>query len=386
MAIYDDLSRVSPRFHKFPGEFGIEIETECKKEYVAPRFSFWETHNDGSLRDFGIEYVLTQPLERGKPLDSALEEFSQKTSEIKFIPDSVTTSVHVHINFLNDTWLTFFNFCTAYTLTENLLVRYSGPSRVSNGFCLPICDSEETFRNICHFAEIVSTRKNLSHLQLSSDHNKYSALNLSSLMIRGSLEQRSFRGTTDIDEIRTWCNILGNLKDYSKSSGLTPISIVKDFDARGPEILNDMYQNYRRDISHPNENELLEKNLWYAGQIAHSVKDWSKIDSPPKEPSRKKKEDLDTLSRRIFGVNFINLAANQSRVIRDVLNGDLTEQEVVMSRLTPINPDGSPIPEGWRQTSTGVNATVQEINRLTEATIANQHRFENVRIELEEDF
>ena len=124
-------------------------------------------------------------------------------------------------------------------------------------------------------------------------------------MIRGSLEQRSFRGTTDIDEIRTWCNILGNLKDYSKSSGLTPISIVKDFDARGPEILNDMYQNYRRDISHPNENELLEKNLWYAGQIAHSVKDWSKIDSPPKEPSRKKKEDLDTLSRRIFGVNFI---------------------------------------------------------------------------------
>lgn len=102
---------------------------------------FWFAQIDPSLRGkFNQEYTLKQPVRFQGELDSALNEFQESTKNIKFIKNSITSSVHVHLNFLNSTFREMGNFITAYALTENLLSNYAGENRKSNLFCLyPRC-------------------------------------------------------------------------------------------------------------------------------------------------------------------------------------------------------------------------------------------------------
>src|SRR5690242_2495326 len=131
--IIDQLKKVRHGYKNYPRSIGLEIETETKEPYDIPRFSFWAVHADGSLRDFGQEYVLVQPLAI-EQIPLALDEFKDKTKGIKFIQDSLTTSVHVHLNFLDQSFQTLGNFLILYTMFENLLIRYSGEDRLSNLF------------------------------------------------------------------------------------------------------------------------------------------------------------------------------------------------------------------------------------------------------------
>src|SRR5690606_24321632 len=108
---------------------------------------------------------------------------------LPFIRDPVSASLHVHPNMLNETFQTMGNFLTLYSLFENLLIRYSGPNRLSNLFCPPICDAEETSRNIVGMMEAVENKK-FKGLMYDENRVKYAALNLSSLSRYGSLEVR----------------------------------------------------------------------------------------------------------------------------------------------------------------------------------------------------
>lgn len=309
MNIYDIMSPFQ-RFVKYDGLLGVEIETETVQPYEFPRMKFWNTVADGSLRNFGVEYVLNQPLNPGRDLDAALAEFEQKTNNFDFLQDSVSTSVHVHINFLHQTFRTLVNFLTVYSLMENLLIKFSGPDRLSNLFCLPICDAEEIVRNIIQMLGQIDNPGGFRGIRLGQDQMKYGALNLAAFPQRGSLEVRSFRGVTDTNTIRDWATVLSNMLEYSKRE-ITPVDIVNQWRDTGLEMIEDVFGDKFTLLTFDDSNELVQKNLWYAAQIASFTKDWSKFAQFQKKTKSKGKKnikaELDNLALNRFGIEYDNL-------------------------------------------------------------------------------
>ena len=312
MTIYESFKDYKS-YKRHKGEFGIEIETESKKRYDVPTMAFWDGKGDGSLRDFGIEYVLKVPLSY-KSVKEALEEFKNTTSHIKFIQDSVSTSVHVHINFLNETFITLGNFLTTYIFVENILMRYVGSDRLSNLFCLPICDAEENFHSIMNFVRYIGEKKWQNALAAigAGDQVKYASLNIGALPRFGSLEIRTMRGVTDIDIIYQWVTILNRILEFSRTK-LLPNEIIEGWGKLGIGILKEIFKDEYRVLKHPDEEELLQKNLYYATRIAYGV-DWSKLDIEPEE-YKKKITSLDELSKATFKSKFDALSAAQQRAI-----------------------------------------------------------------------
>jgi hypothetical protein len=326
MTIFNTLSKhYGGRYKAHKGDIGLEVETESREDYAVPKFSFWEVHRDDSLRDVGKEYVLRQPLDFEITFPKALDEFKEKTTGIKFIEDSITTSIHTHLNFLNDNFITLGNFLTTYTWTENLLIRASGEDRKSNLFCLPICDAEETYNNMMRMFDGIKTKK-YGLLQFEPEHTKYGAINLSSLTNFGSLEIRSFRGTVDTELIKQWVGTLYSILKYARTPGLIPPQIILAAKDRGPELLTDIFGEYRKFIRHPDEEKLLEKNFWYAANIAYSVKDWPKLEEVPK-PKKPKPKDLDNTAQKVFGHKFQDCSMSEQRAILRHLGEEVPEED-----------------------------------------------------------
>lgn len=348
MAIIDHLKSTGKLFKKFTGEFGIEIETETKKPYDVPAFKYWSHHQDGSLRDFGIEYVLKQPVQYYAEVQAALEEFRDKTKEIKFIKDSISTSVHVHVNVLNETFRTLGNFLTLYALFENILIRYSGPDRLSNLFCLPICDAEETYKNIVMLFKHAEN-KNYKGLSINENVCKYAACNLASLYQLGSIEIRSFRGETDIERIKNWVSVLYQILDYARGDR-DPKQIILGYKDRQARLLDDVFRDYRKEIAHPDELKLMEQNLWYAASIAYSVKNWANLDVVQAAPEFKAKaKDLEAMARQLFNAAFNDLTLADQMHVNHIL-----ELQHIAKHGMVVQPNPAP----------GVEAVFQEALRV----------------------
>lgn len=319
-------------FKKYTGEIGLEIETETKNDRSYPEgfltrdergnwkapLKFWDIHVDGSLRDFGLEYVLKQPLMFHKELPEALGEFGEKTAKVKFIKDSVTTSVHVHLNMLNESFKTMGNFLTLYTLFENMLIKYSGPDRLSNLFCLPICDAEDTSKNMIYMLKAIEA-KGYRSMILGEGGVKYAALNLSAFGNYGSMEIRSFRGETDIKEIGNWTSILYSLLEYARKD-VDPKDIMLSWREGQKKFIDEVFDRDRSHFNFKEEIDLVDSNVWYAASAAYSIKDWSKIDEEIKIPEFKpKQKDLDAQSSHVFGLPWERLDSSQQAHILNTL-------------------------------------------------------------------
>ncbi len=335
--IYDKFKLAGKVGARLRGEIGLEIETESKKAYEPPLFSYWTTHPDGSLRDFGIEYVLKQPLMYEKELDLALEEWKTKTSGLKFITDSVTTSVHVHLNFLNRTFVELGNFLTTYALIENILIRYSGDDRRSNLFCLPICDAEETYHNIRHMFQNFYN-KNYGYRE-TPNQVKYAACNIATLSQYGSIELRSFRGETNINLIRDWIDILYDIYTYAQTKDLDPKKILSEWREKETLLLDVIFskKSLKNLSTIKGIKELIEPNVWYAASIAYSVKgDWRELDADLKIPEFKPKTaDLNQCAVMNFGQDFDRISEEQKEWVIDHLKR--TFEKDYLSRLTNKN-------------------------------------------------
>lgn len=328
--IYDIFKNIK-QTQRHDGEYGLELETETLVPYDIPAMKYWQTHPDGSLRDFGIEYILRSPLKYEEQIPAALEEFKKvkesilKNQRVEFKNDPVSASCHVHINMLNDTFKTMGNFLALYVLFENILVRYSGPNRLSNLFCLPIVDAEETAKNIKSLLNYVDTKSYRNIWNFNENSCKYASLNISSLPRRGSLEVRSFRGSTDIKEIHDWVSVLHSMMTFARQD-ITPITILEEYRNKGSAFGNDVFGKYFPALKHPDIDKLLEKNLWYLqDSVVYAVSDWNTVD---KQLEKKKvnNKTLDALALKMFKVPFSDLTpSRQEYVVIMANNQQLSE-------------------------------------------------------------
>lgn len=259
-----------------PDLFGLEIELEgTKVKTNDPKvLANWITHNDGSLHpqvpgEEGIEYVLSKPLDiqNTRQALTNLFDYLTKTPGVK-VNDSYRTSIHVHVNCLQETTRTIVNFLTLCIIFDELLVSQNGETRIGNNFCLRARDAEGQVRDLIHSIENYGSIFNLSV------NDRYSAINFVSLLKFGTVEFRSLECTTDLHRVMHWVKTLQALKTAARGYE-NPKEIIAKFSRRGPLgfMVGNLGDQYAKYALVPGAHHMLQNGMRLAQDFAF-CSDW----------------------------------------------------------------------------------------------------------------
>lgn len=233
-----------------PGEVGIEIELEGHG-LPAPRAgSVWTAHEDGSLRGESREYVTRTAIKREnvKKVVSELNELLEKSGAK--VDDSPRCGLHIHVNVQDLDMKQLCSFIVLYMCFEEVLVKWCGPTRLGNLFCLRVSDASGVIDVLTKFMRGNELRC------LATDRIRYGSMNPSSITKHGSLEFRAMRGTTDEPTIISWVGMLLALKDYAIKH--SPDELISQFSLRGPQdFFNEVLGDFREQLQ-PEIYDLVE--------------------------------------------------------------------------------------------------------------------------------
>jgi hypothetical protein len=272
------------------GLYGVEIETESLSSYDWPSMKFWDLDSDGSLRNFGVEYILKQPVNEEQLLE-ALDEFNELNYD--FIEDSISTSVHVHYNVLNSEPIHVVNAITLYSILEPVLCKFAGPYRESNLFCLQLKDAEANLQNIKNMISAMDFQRTRS-VQM-----KYAALNTNSFWDFGSVEFRALRGTTDTKLITDWAFMIRRIF-LSGEKFKDPYEVVVFAQSETEKLLTSVFGDLSLQLEYDGWQNDCEMNMWFAYEIA-SFKDWGAFAIPkPKKIAQSEYDLLLTTKRKVY--------------------------------------------------------------------------------------
>jgi hypothetical protein len=306
----------TPYKTRHSGRFGIEIETETDNKYKYPVLKFWEPKEDRSLRGFGVEYVLKAPLD-SVDLTEPLKEFKYVDEQYKFKRGSVSTSVHVHMNMQNETYKTVANIMTVWALIEPILVRYSGPDRMSNLFCFGLMDVEGLLDKWIGVLNMIN-RNTFGKVAVSQDQVKYSALNIATLSSLGTLEARTFRGELDTNVIQKWVDILGKIVSFSSDPDMDPSLIMKMYDEQGINILDIIFGELAEELKIKDYKKLISfDEIFHASKIACVSKDWSRFGILKVKPIYKEmiRPQLEELAQVLFKSPYDQLKYEERNIV-----------------------------------------------------------------------
>lgn len=207
--------------YKTAGDVGIEIEVEGRNLPFVEKF--WRNEQDGSLRgEESREYVLAEPLSlKDARLALAYLDAQYKANDT-VVDDSVRAGVHVHVNVQDLNMIELYNFMTLYLILEEVLVKWCGPHREGNLFCLRAGDADFLIGQLQNVAE------SRNFHELHSDQLRYSSMNVKALGTYGSLEFRAMRGTRDLGLIHQWATVLVGLREVAKGFE-SPEKIIEGF-------------------------------------------------------------------------------------------------------------------------------------------------------------
>lgn len=218
------------------GDYGIEIELESAMHPFPGAPIGWQSHSDGSLHaDYSVEYVTKGAINKEKVF-SEIQKVKKKIKDVEVL-DSVRAGVHVHMNCQQMTAQQMLGVAFTYLALERSLVKYCGPNRVGNQFCLRASDAEFVFTKLY---DSINTG-NLSYLNDNSI--RYSSLNFCSLSKFGTLEFRAMQTYSDLSRIVEWVDMLDHIKKYGMNLPSFD-RIASDISFNGPvpwakEVLGD---------------------------------------------------------------------------------------------------------------------------------------------------
>jgi len=113
-------------------------------------------------------------------------------------------------------------FVYIYYLMERDMMRYCGPARNNNRFCLRMVDSEFQLDILDGLME-----NGFRDIRVFVDEGmRYAACNLAALVKYGTLEFRGMRGSLDKDVLMNWINQLLHLRDLAIKFG-NPFSVYE---------------------------------------------------------------------------------------------------------------------------------------------------------------
>ena len=192
------------RFHK---GLGLWRDEHSKWKYGS---GFWFVKTDGSLRDYGVEFVTDKLF--GHDLICALDELSDLLKNTKHnISDRC--GIHIHIDVRDLSPEEYERFVLDYIIFERILFRYCGVNRQENLYCMPFCKSDSFKHIMSDISHCIKTKQKF--ITFVSNFERYSALNLSATSKYGSLEFRQLPTTNDMSRVLEWINIIMCLKKNS---------------------------------------------------------------------------------------------------------------------------------------------------------------------------
>lgn len=251
---------------KTDGDVGIEIEVEGERLPYLEKF--WKNEQDGSLRGpETCEYVLEKPMTlKEARLALSYLDAQYKLKDAK-VYDSVRAGVHVHINVQNLNMIELYNFMTLYIILEEVLVKFCGPYREGNLFCLRTGDADYLLTCLAKSAETKFFNN------LVSDQLRYASMNVKALGTYGSLEFRAMRGTRDLDLIYKWAEVLLHLREVAKEYQ-SPDKIVENYSEGGARdfLIHALGENTKLFLCEGFEG-MLTDGMRRAQDIAYCV-DW----------------------------------------------------------------------------------------------------------------
>lgn len=225
-----------------PDGRSLEIEAEFSEPFSTDLPKTWRAKDDGSLRGFAVEIISRGPLD-----DDALSKELKRLLDLDFwklYKPSNRTSIHVHVNIQHWTLDKLLKVVVLYFLNEAILMRFCGPQREGNLFCLRLRDADDNMNAFrCLWDH------DWQYLYEAFDKYKYSSLNLGCIPRFGSIEFRGFRGSKDYGEISAWLAVLkelenaaykyGSLDDiWEKFTRNKRLFVLDTFPAYGPRLLD----------------------------------------------------------------------------------------------------------------------------------------------------
>lgn len=260
------------------GDLGIEIETEAPLPgYPVPKIAGWVNKGDGSLRDFGVEYISNGPIVIDK-LREHLTAWKQGLGPFHKALDahSVSTSVHVHVNVQKLTPIQTLNFYLCGVLFENVMAKYAGPDREGNLFCLRTVDAENLYNCIKNSVKGAKTEQDLvSCFNPHRQQKLYTNVHTVPVKTLGTIEFRVMRGTTDIKEIEAWAQVLYNIREFAVSFE-NPVAILRYLkDAGAIGAMRRVFKDHFEEFYYNGCEKDISRNFIYLADMATCRKDWA---------------------------------------------------------------------------------------------------------------
>lgn len=190
--------------------FGVELECESKKPWKTTNIKGWVVKGDGSLRDYGVEFVSNGPLSedtRRTEIEYVCEVINSHNPTI----NSPRTSVHVHYNCSNKTVVSTMNLAFTYWLLEDLFFEFFGIIRKTSPFCVPITACEQSLELV---NDVMCSKQ--SFLILDPNMCKYAGLNLATIKQFNTLEFRGMGGVYEPELINGWLDCIKAMDNFSK--------------------------------------------------------------------------------------------------------------------------------------------------------------------------
>lgn len=314
---------------------GLELELESSRTQSlgwVEKQSMWTVHNDGSLRQNGIEYVFANPL-WGGDIDAALQLFEDSTKGTTFV-DTGYGSTHVHYNVGNLCTTEVMSIVVGWAILEDAFLTVCKPSRDGNNFA-------QRFNVLNNLVSTLSSTNRIERLfsGIGQDYWKYANLNLATIRTFGTLEFRPYHSTWDTKEIRAWIDRIINFCKGMVAIG-TPVQVLELAD----RDLDSFITKYAGVPATEQLIDLTRRNISTAFRLAYVVDEWEDVkafrENPPKKSNKKKSSDglvVDELgvdfpdtaiqfnsSDHIFGGNPfdrpISRAGERDRLVREETN------------------------------------------------------------------
>lgn len=286
--VYEIFGKKPFQKDKSEAVIGLELENESIEPVDFPQVTNWRYHNEGSLRYWGMEYVLTPPL----PIDKALintQILLKSLSKIN-LTNSHRTSVHVHFDVTHYTFPDIANFAATYWLVEDILADFAGNHRKNNLFCLRMKDAKHIINSLVNCVQKKTFYNDLAF----NENQRYGSINLNAVQKFGSLEFRMMRGTDKYDDIATWVEALNRVRLFALKFA-TPKELrnffLKEISAEDlPEAIFGNITKKLTDTSREIQAETIRENFLFLEPLLLSGKDWDYTKEIAAEKERVKKE------------------------------------------------------------------------------------------------
>ena len=194
---------------------GLELEMENvpSRLYRTP-IPNWTTHQDGSLRGSGIEFVTDGPI-CGDVIPEAIDALIERVRTTVPSPSTLSsfrTSTHVHLDFTRaapyshgipaDSYNNAKQFVLSYYALEDNFFRVAGEPRRMSGYCFP-------------FSYVPADLVKFLASNRATNPARYYGCNFNSLGKYGTVEFRHLPLVTEAAPLMRWVRALMKLKRFT---------------------------------------------------------------------------------------------------------------------------------------------------------------------------